>query len=164
MTQQETVKSGDVITIFLTTGDKLDSGGYGGLDQVFFNTPPADFGLATAPPGKGLLIVVSSGLDQTLASPDARDWYVSLGKGCDPGLDGGDGTTVTVSPGSSGATFALDPGSVTVTIHATSPDSQPDCGGSPIASATVTAKPGVTDVLFLYGTDGDLHAEMVPLE
>ncbi len=164
MVQPLTVASGAVYTVFLTTAAPMGDGSYGGQTSIYSNSPSFDSVDATPPPGKGVLIVLSSGLDQTLASPDASSWYVSFGHGCDPGLGNDPGSMSTVDPGTTGTAFAMDPGSVTVTIHTTSPSAQADCSGTPIASASVTAKAGVTDVLLLYGKDGDIRAEMVPLE
>ncbi|HYL40252.1 MAG TPA: hypothetical protein VET90_02990 [Candidatus Binatus sp.] len=164
ITQPEMVKPGDVITILLTTGDQNPDGSYGGQTNVYFNAAAADSEIATPADGKGLLIVVSSGLDLTLSNPSAQDWYVSFGHGCEAGLGSDPSTIQTVSPGATGTPYQLTPGEVTVTIHGVSTGAPADCSTPPLVSAKLTAKAGVTDLLLLYGSDAGIRAEMIPLE
>ncbi len=166
MSKSETFKPGQIITIFLATSGLLD-GGFGASSHYFGHHPEAG-GLADTPaPGKGLLTVVSTGLDAILSDVSSQSWFVSFGNGCEPGLGNapGSGSTSAVSPGQTGATYEIEPGQHTVTIHAHPSDQAPDCSTPPIAEAQVEAKSGVTDVLFLYAPkDGDLRSIMVPLE
>lgn len=165
MTQSETLHAGDVLTIYVGTGDKRDDGTFGVFDQVYFHHPTGNGGADTPPPGSGLLIVTSSGLDGLMTSAANQSWYVSYGNGCESGLGGGDGITVTVSPGQTGATYELPPGHVKVAIYARPSDQAAACTGEPIARAEVDAKAGTIDVLVLYAPkDGQLKAQMIPLE
>jgi hypothetical protein len=167
ITQQKTFTSGEALTIYVTTGDKKDDGSYGG-STIVFEHHPADAGaMATPDAGKGLLYVVSSGLDNVFTSAPAESWYVGYGSGCEPGLGNtkGNGITTTVDPGQTGAGFDIEPGSQTVSIYASPNDQAGTCTGTPIVTQPVTAKAGETDVLFLFAPkDKDLHSLLVPLE
>lgn len=165
MTQSLTLKAGQVLTVFITTAKNFD-GKFSGSTHVFDHHPGAD-GLANTPrPGEGLLVVVSTGLDDVLGDP-AESWFVSFGSGCEPGIgnEPGGGITTAVSPGQTGATYNITAGQHTVSVHAHAPDAAPTCSTPAIAEAQVEAKTDVTDVLFLYAPKaGDLRSIMVPLE
>ena len=167
ITQQETFKSGDIWTVYITMGSKRDDGTYGGSTTVFEHHPSGNGVEATPDAGKGLLEVISSGLDNVFTSAASDSWYVGYGQGCEPGLGNtkGGGITTTVNPGQTGAGFDIDPGDHTVSIYSSASDQASDCSGTPIASQPVTARVGETDVLFLYASkDGQLKSLMVPLE
>ena len=165
MTQTETLHSSDVLTVYLGTGSQRADGTRGAFDQVYFHHPTGGGVANTPPPGKGLLIVTSAGLDEIMTSQADKTWYVGLGNGCDGGLGSGPGITTTVSPGATGAEYELTPGAVTVGIYAGPSDQIGTCTGEPIAQAQVEAKANVLDVFILYAPkDGQLKSMMIPLE
>ncbi|HEX8026008.1 MAG TPA: hypothetical protein VF484_07380, partial [Candidatus Limnocylindrales bacterium] len=57
ITQQETFTTGEVLTVYLTTGDQKDDGTYGGSTIVFEHHPADTGSMATPDAGKGLLYV-----------------------------------------------------------------------------------------------------------
>ena len=165
MNQNETLKSGDVLTIYLGTGSKRDDGTYGSFDQVYFHQVLDGGGANTPPPGKALLIVTSSGLDGIMTSQADKTWDVGVGNGCEAGLGNGPGITTTVSPGATGAEYDLQPGSYTVGIYASASDQAGTCTGEPIAQAKLDAKANERAVFILYAPkDGALKSLMIPLE
>lgn len=165
MSQSFTLHAGDIETVFITTARNFE-GTFTGSTHVFDHHPAAG-GLANTPrPGEGLLVVVSTGLDEVLGDPD-ESWFISFGSGCEPGIgnEPGSGITTAVSPGQTGATYDISAGQHTVSVHAQAPDAAPTCSTPAIAEAQVEAKPDVTDVFFLYAPKaGDLRSIMVPLE
>ncbi|HJP88764.1 MAG TPA: hypothetical protein VJ850_07025 [Candidatus Limnocylindrales bacterium] len=165
MNQSETLKAGDVLTIYLGTGSKNSDGTTGAFDQVYFHKVVDGGGANTPPPGKSMLIVTSSGLDAIMTSQADRTWYVGIGSGCEPGLGSGPGITTTVSPGATGAEYDIAPGSYTVAIYSEPSDQAGTCTGEPIAQAHLDAKANERAVFILYAPkDGQLTSQMIPLE
>ena len=165
MSQSFTLHAGDIETVFVTTAKNFDDE-FVVSTHVFDHHPEAG-GLASTPrPGEGLLVVVSTGLDEVLGDP-AESWFVSFGSGCEPGLgnEPGGGITTAVSPGQTGATYNITAGQHTVSVHSNAPDAAPTCSTPSIAEAQVEAKTDITDVFLLYAPKaGDLRSIMVPLE
>ncbi len=167
--QTETLKGGEIITMIVTTGQNLQSGGdrYGGMQVFFSDTSGGVFGQASPEPGKGVVIVSSVGIENIMAKPDAEHWYLSTGNGCTKSIGDSQDTLTGNGPGS-GATYSLTPGTYSASIVSVPGSSQdfPTCTGPSIVGSvplTVTADRSV--LLFIYAAkQGDLKTMVLPLD
>jgi len=159
MSNTETLKGGEVLTYFLTTGSEQQSGGRrSGALHTYVHTPKPGFGI-DVPPGKGLLSVDSIGLEAVLSNAADMHLFFSLGSGCAKGIGDSESTTQGVGPGSAGA-YALDPGEHSGTVY-----DDAKCLKNPVANATFTISEGGRSVFFVYAVkDGDIRNVVVPLE
>lgn len=169
MSQTETLKGGEMITFFLATASSTQDGGrrYGSM-QAFFGHPTGDdFGQPTPGSGKGLLIVDTVGADQVLSDAATHSWDFSLGSGCQKAIGDDQYTLTAIGPGSA-ATYELDPGSYTGSVHSYVSDSQDarDCANAPlVGNIPVSVVAGETTVLFVHAAkDGDIRTLSVRLE
>jgi hypothetical protein len=160
MSKTETLKGGEYITYFLTTGsEKQEDTGrrFGAIHAYFHNPPPGSDG--DVPPGKGLVTVDTIGLDEVLSNASSMNLFFSVGTGCTKGVNDSEFTTTGVGPGSAG-TFALAPGEYTGTVY-----DDIDCAKNPLASAKIAVTEGTRTVFFIYAPkDGDVRNIVVPLQ
>ena len=169
VSQTETLKGGEVITFIVATGDSTqDSGRRFGSIQAFFQTASGGtFGQSTPAPGKALLIVDTTGVENVIAKPDSATWFFSAGTGCTKGINDDANSLTGAGPGS-GGTYQLDPGSYTGSIHAYAKDdpSIPTCDNAAlIDKLAIKAVADQTAILLIYAPkDGDLRTVFIPLD
>jgi hypothetical protein len=161
ISQTETLKGGEVITYFITTGSSpQESGRRFGAIHAYFHQPEPGGLTVDVPAGKGLLTVDTIGLGEALADPGAYNLYFGTGTGCQKAIGDTEFSTTGVGPGSA-ANYALDPGSYTGTVY-----NDASCIANPIVQNVpfeITAS-GRT-VLFVYAPkDKEFGSTVVPLE
>ncbi len=167
--QDETLKGGEVITFILTTGDTTQDSGrrFGEIQPFFQQSSGGTFAHTTPAPGKALLVVDSTGLDQVLPATADSTWYFSTGSGCTKTVSDDANSLTAAGPGGTG-TYQLDPGSYTGSIHAYASDATdlPTCDNSPlIGNIAIKAIADRTVVLLIYGPkDGDFRTLLIPLD
>jgi len=168
ISQDETLKGGEVITFIVTTGSNTQDSGrrFGGIQVFFQKASGGTFGQATPAPGKALLVVDTYGVEQVLAAPDSSTWFLGTGKGCTKTI-GDDANSLTgAGPGSAG-TYQLDPGSYSGSIHAYAKDdaSFPTCDNPAlIGNLAIQAVGDRTAILLIYGPkETDLRTLFIPL-
>jgi hypothetical protein len=162
MSQSATLTGGEVITYFLTTAEATQESGrrFGAL-QAFPHQPPEDaVDPNYAPPGKGLLIVTSVGLDHVLSDPSSYRLFFGVGSGCLKAIHDQDFALTSVGPGTQGK-YALDPGSYKGAVY---DDDQ--CAKNPIVQdVAIEIAADSRNVMFVYAPkDGDFRAAVFPLE
>jgi hypothetical protein len=166
MSQTETLKGGEDIVFYLSTGTLQDSGKYGGALGTEFAKSTIDFGDPTLAPGKAQLNISAIGLDKILKNPDSLSWIVSFGAGCAPGINGDANNISIIDPGTTGADYALDPGQVTISLHPYdgSSGNLPDCTNASALDTQVQAAAGQKLLLILYAPkDGQLKSLLIPV-
>jgi hypothetical protein len=171
ITQTETLKGGEIMTMVVTTGgNEMSGGGRFGAIQVFFHAASGGtFGQATPEPGKGLLIVSTVGLEQILPDPGAAGLYlkVSGDSGCTKAIGNDEFTLSAAGPGSA-TPYSLDPGSYTAAIYSI-PNSSgdfPQCTGTPfVGDIAVSISADQTSLLEVYGpTADDIRTMVLPFD
>ena len=169
ISQDETLKGGEVITFIITTGSNSQDSGrrFGGIQPFFQKASGGTFGQATPAPGKALLIVDTNGVENVIAKPDSATWFFSAGKGCTKGINDDANSLTGAGPGS-GGTYQLDPGAYTGSLHAYAKDDAtfPTCDNPPLLKdLAITAVAGQTAILLVYAPkDGDLRTLFIPLD
>lgn len=162
ISKTETLKGGEVITFFLTTGPSTQSGGRRfGASQTFFHQPKEDpFAAAGVPTTKGLLMVDTVGLEEVLAEPSTYRMFFGIGTGCYKAVKDTESSMQSVGPGT-GATFAFDPGRYSGTVY-----NDPNCAANPIVqNVPFEIAAGGRSMLFVYAPkENDFRAAVVPLE
>jgi hypothetical protein len=168
MSKTETLKGGELITYFVTTGGETQDSGrrYAAMQTFFADTDLVPFNVDVSTQGKAFLIVDSVGIDQVIENPEDVIYNFSLGDGCAKAIGDNDFSLTGVGPGTSG-TYLLDPGSYTGSIHARAFDDfdPATCDGQPILdNLTFDLEADQKAVLFIYAaSDGDFRSQFVSL-
>ena len=169
VSQTETLKGSEVITFIVATGDSAQDSGrrFGSIQAFFQKASGGTFGQSTPAPGKALLIVDTTGVENVIAKPDSTTWFFSAGTGCTKGINDDANSLTGAGPGSAG-TYQLDPGSYTGSIHAYAKDdpSIPTCDTAAlIDQLAFKAVADQTAILLIYALkDGDLRTVFIPLD
>jgi hypothetical protein len=147
ISQTETWKGGEQVTIVFQRGSESDSGAAGG-DQSFFEKPTTDINTTLAAvPGKALLAIGAASLQYT--AKDAA-WVPGAGGKCFAAT-GDTETTRTFIGGTSQVPYPVAPGSVALGLFKSDPGT---CTGTPdIGPTTIDAADGSRTLVLAYGAD-----------
>jgi hypothetical protein len=168
ISKTETLKGGELITYFVTTGSETQESGrrYAGMQPFFADEDLVPFGVDVATEGKAFLVVDSVGIDEVIENPDDWIYNFSLGDGCAKAIGDDEFSLTGVGPGTSG-TYLLDPGSYTGSIHARAFDNfdVPTCDGEPIlGDLDFDLEADQKAALFIYAPrDGEFRSKFVLL-
>lgn len=159
----QTLSGTEVITYLVGRGTGVMANGRAGSISESWFDPNGGGAEGQAPaPGKGRVGISTVGLDTTLADSDVS-WFPSFGSGCARSvLDTDEFSMALIAPGS-GATYELDPGTYTLTLHDFAADA--DCSGpSVLGDIEVVVEADRASVVYLYApTPDDLRSVVVPL-
>ena len=167
MSWTATLKGGEAITYYLTSGRDVDSEGRTRANLFTYdNEITGDEPRPGA--GKGLLMVHGAGLYDALPDPNSSLFYFSAGEGCARSY-----YEEAASPWAQpiahagGPFYQLDPGTVGGSIHqgpagSTEP---PDCRTAPVlTNLPIRVTAGEQGILFIFGPKaGNLRSLFVPL-
>lgn len=168
ISKTETLKGGELITYFVTTGSETQESGrrYAGMQTFFADEDLVPFGVDVSTQGKAFLVVSSVGIDEVIENPDDSIFNFSLGDGCAKAIDDDEFSLTAVGPGTSG-TYLLDPGSYTGSIHARAFDdfTPATCDGEPILDdIEFDLEADQKAALFIYAPkDGEFRSQFVSL-
>ncbi len=161
----ETLDGTEVITYVVARGTgEMSNGRAGSISQAFFDPTIEGTDGETPAPGKGRVVISAVGLDNVLDGE--RSWFASFGSGCALGVNDTEWAGQLVSPGTSGASYDLDPGSYTLSLHPYDTEPvPPTCAGTPDEGGfDVPVEPGKVTLVFLYAaTPDELKAVAIPL-
>lgn len=162
ISQTETLKGGERFTYFLTTASTTQDNGrrFGALQGFLHKPEPDTFDPNYAPPGKGLLIVTTVGLDGVLSDPSSYRLYFGIGTGCLKAMSDSEFALTSVGPGAQGK-YALDPGSYKGAIY-----NDDKCAQAPLLQdVPVEIAADSRNVMLVYAPkDTELRAAFFPLE
>jgi hypothetical protein len=164
MSVTNTLKGTEVILYLVARGTgQMGNGRAGAISQSVYD-PTAGGSSRTPPPaGKGRVLISATGLDQVITTDVS--WNVSFGDGCTLGPDDTQYASQLVSPGTSGATYELKPGTYTMSLHKyVSGGDIPTCKDKSVFDVQVPVVDGKDVEVFLWATTPDaLQAAVIPL-
>ncbi|MEO5965467.1 MAG: hypothetical protein ABIR11_08380 [Candidatus Limnocylindrales bacterium] len=165
MSVTETLKGTEVITYFVARGNgEMGNGRAGAITLPAFDPTAAGSVGATPGAGKGRVEIDAVGLDNVWTTEP--DWFAGFGDGCALSPGDTEHPGAATAPGTSGATYDLDPGTYPLSLYLDTASGEfPTCTGkADFVGPQVTVEAGKKVVVLLYAsTPDELKAVAVPL-
>jgi hypothetical protein len=151
MSQDETLKGGEVITfVLMSDAEKAADGSPKLYLQALFHGPRDSFSDATPAPGQGILLVNMHGTEGIVQAPVGTSWFLGAGTGCKKAIGDDQYTQTAAGPGD-GTRYAFDPGDLVVSLNPSAADAGADCSTPPLISGVkVNIVADQTTLLIVY--------------